>query len=267
MASPKREETKAFWPPESSDTAHQRTLDPSGDLILVANCPDTRHFKVSSKVLCLVSGVFENLILRNESQQQATALKIDIAFMTDTIDIVLRIIHLQMRSIPQGLPLMHLLDIARLVDRYEMHNSLGAFLELWIDISFYMSYAMADEKSALDWLYIMFVFDQHYHFTWIASELTRMSTGINLEDTSENFQSVLDKIKCTRDLYLQQWLNSIHNDYKTYVRSTKCQNRACMTQEFVVGCFTRLLEKYQIQPPSPVAVQGYHIEGCVHIFH
>ncbi|KLJ11249.1 hypothetical protein EMPG_09242 [Blastomyces silverae] len=157
-----------------------------------------------------------------------------------------------MRCIPEGLPRPQLLDIARLVDRYEMQNSLGAFLELWIKNSFHMTYAVNDEESALDWLYIMFVFDHYYYFSAVASHLMWFSTGIDLEDAPEGFQSVLNEISGARDYYLRPRLNAIHREYKAYVGGTKCQSSTCTTQEFVVGFFTRLLEKYKIlSPPQP----------------
>ncbi|EGE84796.1 hypothetical protein BDDG_07741 [Blastomyces dermatitidis ATCC 18188] len=271
MASPKSEETEARWLPELPDGAHQRTIDPRGDLILVSNCPDTCLFKVSSNVLCLASKVFQNLLICNESQRPATTLEIGIAFTTDAIEILLRIIHLQMRCIPERLPRMHLLDIARLVDCYEMQDSLGPFLELWINNSFYITYAMADEESALDWLYIMFVFDEHFHFTMVASHLMWTSTGIDLEDAPEGFRSVLanieaNEIRCERDFYLQSWLNSIHKDYKAYVGSSECQNRTCTAQEFVLGYFTRLLEKYQLLCPPQPPYKGVTLNAVSRIF-
>ncbi|KKZ64380.1 hypothetical protein EMCG_09637 [[Emmonsia] crescens] len=244
MESPPRKKAKMSCLPKVPHNACQTIIDPNGDLFLIARWPKIHHFKVSSKILSLASPVFQSIF--TDETQGPMNVTIDARCIIDALKIILKIIHFQMEDIPKALSLQYLLEIARFTERYEMHKSLGMFPEIWVNNALERCEKSQYTKDIHNWIYIFFVFENHDRFPE-ATKILTYEFGPTIEDVMvESLQPVLEAINERRSFNLRAWLDSIDDDYQSYIKSTKCAHAACFAQEFVAGFFTRILKKYHV---------------------
>ena len=158
------------------------TIDPNGHVRLIL---DDGTFKVSRKALCLSSPVFlamlgDDFRFWEASDKAARENGVrDIPLRDDdfgTMEILLRIIHLQIEVVPTKVSFQQLGEIAVVCDKYALRKCVVPWSFLWSH-----PYLDSVEKDGFEsWLFISIVFQNEDVFTRITKHLilnTRVSSS------------------------------------------------------------------------------------------
>ena len=117
-------------------------VDPSGDLNLIAECPNpeedepvTKTFVVSAKVMCLASPVWKAMFdpsgpwaKRSSGTEGVKMLEDD----PDALLILLDAAHLNFDHVPKAVNFDQLLHLAILCDKYDTFRLVGPWISEWI---------------------------------------------------------------------------------------------------------------------------------------
>jgi len=152
-------------------------FDPVGDLMLVLESPTCQaRFQVSSKVLSLSSPVFRTMLNfksgfkegKDLAERTTSSPPMELFLGDDNpnaLAIILRIIHLQTRWVPQSLGPERLYEIAIISDKYDMRDSLDYWLRKWAPEQF-------EGTISIDkWLFIALVCGRAAEFRVLSREL------------------------------------------------------------------------------------------------
>lgn len=152
-------------------------FDPIGDLMLVLGSPTCQaQFQVSSKVLSLSSPVFRTMLNfesgfkegKSLAERTASSPPMELFLGDDNpnaLAIILRIIHVQTRWVPQSIGPERLYEIAIISDKYDMGDSLDYWLGKWAPERF-------EGTVSIDkWLFIAFVCGRAAEFRILSREL------------------------------------------------------------------------------------------------
>ena len=165
------------------------TIDPHGDVRLIL---DGGTLKVSRKALCLSSRVFLAMLGEDsrffEASDRATrddGIR-DVPLGDDdfgTMEILMKIIHLQNDMVPTKVSFQQLTEIAVVCDKYAMRKCVIPWSSLWSQL-----YLDSVENDGFEpWLFISVVFQNEDVFTRITKHLilnTRMSSSCILTNSN-----------------------------------------------------------------------------------
>jgi hypothetical protein len=103
------------------------------------NEPKHVNMLVSSKHMMLASPVFEAMLKNQYKEGRMLASKgtVDIALPDDDPDafvVLLNIIHGRPKKVPRQIDLALMTKISILVDKYQMHEVVGVFSDMWIEV-------------------------------------------------------------------------------------------------------------------------------------
>ena len=123
---------------------------------------------VSSRHMILASAVFKAMLSRdfNEGITLEKQGKLEIHLPDDdpaALLIVLNVIHGHIRNVPRQIDLQTLTKIAVLVDKYEFHESIEWFSDVWID-HLKVDLPTTDIANITAWLCIAWVFKKPLEF-------------------------------------------------------------------------------------------------------
>lgn len=165
------------------------TIDPDGDLILnvlveVKNLSRGR-IQVSSKCLCLASPVLRAMLGPSSHFQEAEALRrapdspVVVELKGDDYDalvIVLNILHLRTRNVPNAVTVDTLYDIAVVCNKYDAADTLVPWVNIWR-----AGFTDLTGKPGYErWLVISWVFRQSAIFTDVTLKLI-LETSLGLD--------------------------------------------------------------------------------------
>lgn len=192
----------------SSET---QTFDPHGDVVLVLNRhqeaspiapttltregiasgsdglrPISVNMLVSSKHMILASSVFAAMLKVDykEGSTLESKGKVEILLPDDEPDvftILLNIIHGRTKKVPRRIDLVSLTKLSILVDKYQMHEAVGVFAEIWIE-ALKVDLPQDLTEDVLFWLCISWVFGDGIIFQKVTEILMRMSDSEFDED-------------------------------------------------------------------------------------
>jgi hypothetical protein len=123
----------------SSDLSGVETLDAEGDVILAFKSPESdlpEKYLASSRVLSLASPIFSKLLRgafsqSDDSRNGATTCLTLEGDNSEAMATILRIIHFRRDSMPFDLAPLALAQIAILCDKYNVTDSLEAWIQIW----------------------------------------------------------------------------------------------------------------------------------------
>lgn len=135
---------------------------------------------VSSGHMSLASTVFAAMLKPHflEGSTLKSKGRVEISLPDDEPDmftILLNIVHGRTKKVPRQFNLRQLTEISVLVDKYQMQEVAGAFVEIWIERFDMEDQPPEDEKDVLRWLCVSWVFDRGDIFEDATEALIRMS--------------------------------------------------------------------------------------------
>jgi hypothetical protein len=176
-------------PPQEAQNRARDTTVVTKPVIEKEPCIDI-HLLVSSKHLMLASPVFKAM-LKNGNFKEGQALqstgRVEIPLPDDdapTLILLLNIIHGRTRRVPSKVHLSELAKVASMVDKYQMHEAVEMFSDLWFnhlkeDIPTVFSKETLSNVRA--WLGIIWVFQKSVEFKNITKMLVYQGDG-EMED-------------------------------------------------------------------------------------
>lgn len=185
---------------EQTRISTSTTIDLRGDVRLIL---DEGTLKVSRKALCLSSPVFLAMLGEDSRFWEASDKAIredgvrDVPLRDDdfgTMEILMRIIHLQNGAVPTKVSFQQLGEIAMVCDKYALRNCIVPWALLWSQ-----PYLDSIEKDGYEsWLFISIVFRNEDAFTRITKHLilntTVSSSGILTKGNTVIGEGVPDDI-------------------------------------------------------------------------
>lgn len=164
-------------------------IDANGDLILnvLVEDEDLPHgqLQVSSKCLCLASPVFRAMLAPSSHFQEAEALReatnspVVIELEGDNYDalvVILNILHLRTRNVPNTVSVDLLYDIAVVCNKYDVAEALVPWLSMWRTGFTDLTGGPGYER----WLVISWVFQQSVIFADVTRKLI-LETRLDLD--------------------------------------------------------------------------------------
>ncbi|KAA8913673.1 hypothetical protein FN846DRAFT_929155 [Sphaerosporella brunnea] len=173
--------TRASLPEPCTD------IVPDGDVILELS--PTERFLVYSQVLCAASSIFNRMLSSGSRFSEAVELRsrasgdkpVVVKLEDDdsaTLLIVLRVLHYQIKTVPQKLSVEQMVQVAIICDKYFLHESLQLMANTWIGSSW------SEKQEQLEyWLLISWIFGPETIFTEVSRSLILEAS----EDTQKGF--------------------------------------------------------------------------------
>ncbi|RPB26221.1 hypothetical protein L211DRAFT_804964 [Terfezia boudieri ATCC MYA-4762] len=253
------------------------TFDPIGDLMLVLGPPTCQaRFHVSSKVLSLSSPVFRTMLNfksgfkegKDLAERTASSPPMELFLGDDNpnaLAIILRIIHVQTRWVPQSLGPERLYEIAIISDKYDMRDSLDYWLEKWAPEQF------EGTISVDKWLFIAFVCGRVAEFRALSRELmlecqadnddnliVPISTNNQESVTSFNPiceyipQSIVAEIEAVRQQAIEVMLDRVDKRIENFSNPNKinCAEEQPLCDALVLGFLIREFHQAKSHPES-----------------
>lgn len=156
-------------------------FDPYGDLVLVVNKAEKqRRFRVSTKVMSLASPVWRVMLDPSGPFQEAKRENGEVAFPEDdpnALCILLHIIHLRPRSLPNTLEGDVLMSLAILCQKYDTAELVAP----WYHSKWMLNQFTDSHKARFEALFIVAWVFQHY-FGYASSQVTRLILDCTLDD-------------------------------------------------------------------------------------
>ncbi|MCJ1354906.1 MAG: hypothetical protein MMC33_004896 [Icmadophila ericetorum] len=155
-----------------------RQFDAKGDLVLILSgegTPNGCHFQVSSKHLMLASPGATQVPLPEDN--------------AEALSIILDIVHTKTRDVETKLNWSTLMEIAILVDKYELLSAVGIFADLWFDnlnfnASQFEQFTEEGEESVYEAISMSWVFRRANEF--------REITKIAIIDSKKRLEDAMD---------------------------------------------------------------------------
>lgn len=140
------------------------------------------RMQVSSKHLILASSVFKSMLQGHfvEGQTLRSTGSLDLPLPDDDPDaftILLNVIHGRSSDVPQKVGLSLMIEIAILVDKYQLLEAVGLCSDRWIG-PLESDFIPDDDEDMIAWLSIFWVFRNEYLFQFTTQMLLRGSRGI-----------------------------------------------------------------------------------------
>ncbi|KAF8426717.1 hypothetical protein EV426DRAFT_560107 [Tirmania nivea] len=250
-------------------------FDPIGDLMLVLGSATCQaRFQVSSKVLSLSSPVFRTMLNFNSGFKEGKSLAERTTssppmelFLGDdnpnALAIILRIIHVQTRWVPQSLGPERLYEIAIISDKYDMRDSLDYWLAKWAPERF-------EGTVSIDkWLFIALVCGRAEEFRVLSRELMlecRADNDDNLivpipannQESVTSFnpiceylsQSIVAEIEAVRQQAIEAMLDSVDERIERYSNpnNINCAEELPQCDSLVLGFLIREFHQLKSHP-------------------
>lgn len=252
-------------------------FDPIGDLMLVLGPPTCQaRLQVSSKVLSLSSPVFRTMLNfksgfkegKDLAERTASSPPMELFLGDDNpnaLAIILRIIHVQTRWVPQSLGPERLYEIAIISDKYDMRDSLDYWLGKWAPEKFEGTISM--DK----WLFIAFVCGRAVEFRALSRELMlecRADNNDNLtvpipankQESVTSFspiceyipQSIVVEIEAVRQQAIEALLDSVDKRIERFSNPSEinCAEGLPQCDSLVLGFLIREFHQLKSHPES-----------------
>lgn len=166
---------------------------------------------VSSKHLMLASKVFNSMLSPrfSEGAMLQSCGKVDIPIFDDdreALEMVLNIIHGHPKKVPRSIDLVTMTRVSILVDKYDIHEAVEHFADLWIKKLVVKRLPSCMDKTLLPWICIAWVFKKQTVFT----SVTRIAKIYSTEKLSTSDLPIPEKVlgESLSSSILQIWLIS-----------------------------------------------------------
>ena len=183
-SSPELSNTPPYTPPVEEVDESVVYLDPSGDLTVhVALDEQQKTFIVSSKAMCLSSPVWRAMLDPRGHFKESSAG--EVCFPEDDSEsllLILRIVHFQFQRIPNSLTWNQLLGITELCDKYDIVTLVRPWLPNWLEKWRHLADTAGYEAN---WVFIAWVYGDNATFERIikrvAMKITTKTSGEYLD--------------------------------------------------------------------------------------
>ncbi|KAG4027379.1 hypothetical protein MFRU_030g00160 [Monilinia fructicola] len=199
------------------------------------------HMLVSSKHMVLVSPVFKAMLQWSNFKEGYAAKahgKVEVPLPDDDPDamrILVDIVHCHHKDVPRKVKLGLLTHLAVLVDKYQLHDAVQIYSDMWISHAkkrFPSSMAEDGVEACLQWLCISWVFEKHREFTSMTRIFQQESTqGLSsiISDSAWVIpipSNVVEHIEQDRIRALDEAISALRNTMESYQTSTLiCRGR------------------------------------------
>ncbi|KAK4139067.1 uncharacterized protein C8A04DRAFT_16192 [Dichotomopilus funicola] len=197
-------------------------------------------FRLSSRHLILASTVFEAALKGGWQEGNGSNngdLHISVrGFHPKALEIVLDAIHGQYRWIPKTISLETLLGVATIVHHYGVHEPLQLLAPIWIDhLSEHLPQNMESEKLVLQWILILWVFNDAGRFTQVTQVAMRYAIGELKNKASMPIPpQILDAINQRRKEMIEKIFVNFHALKDDLIDNAKGCSIACSTLQLGV---------------------------------
>ncbi|EAS35997.3 uncharacterized protein CIMG_01351 [Coccidioides immitis RS] len=209
-------------------------------------------FHVSSRHMILASPVFRAMLQRKFSESNTLQLtgSVEIPLPDDDPDamlILLKIIHGHMRKVPLRVDLITLVQLAILIDKYDVHEVVELFSNFWFDnLKSTIPEKYTDDIPA--WICICWVFDRPNEFRKTTRLALREGKQAVPSDELPIPQSVVEAINSKRQEVLHKLVTTLYGHIDDYTENEHCSFEC---DALMLGSLTKRLRALKIFPHRP----------------
>ncbi|EEP76428.1 predicted protein [Uncinocarpus reesii 1704] len=206
----------------------------------------------SSRHMILASPVFRAMLQRKFSESNTLQLtgRVEIRLPDDDPDallILLNIIHGHVRKVPLSVDLITLIQLAILVDKYDIHEAVELFSNFWFDnLKSTIPGEYTDDIPA--WICICWVFDRPNEFKVTTHLALRQGKQAITSGELPIPSSVVEAINSKRQEALHKLLTTLYGHLDDYMENEHCSFEC---DALMLGSLTKRLRALKIFPLRP----------------
>ncbi|KAH6853151.1 hypothetical protein B0I37DRAFT_1202 [Chaetomium sp. MPI-CAGE-AT-0009] len=216
------------------------------------------RIKVSSRHLTLASRVFKNKlqfgITKSERQSDGRIhLKLAEEFDPKAVKIVMNVIHSRGSRVPKAVDLETLVEIALVVDRFQLFDAVEVYADRWIS-NLEANNPNTINDNTTPWIYISHIFRHAAIFQTATKLAAAQSTGPIPTHGLPIREKIIQHIDTTRQNLLTRALTLLHQTLDTLASSespTTSQSSAQLLGELIQSLHGQRLAWPRPAPPFP----------------